>query len=252
MNCGFLQMILKNIHKTESGFSLVELIASLALAGILAVALMTIVATAMNGFSLSREAADVTQKANLALARLRIELLNAEDIVAAEDNRVVYTANNGTYEILRSGTVITLEKTDTPTIPAKTLVDNIAADYGTDTFLAFEKEDASAWLTSDDFSELYAIKVKLKFSDYHADLNTMINPRENRIRNAPLLVYRSTVLELKTIVSKLNATSNSKLKRIRGAKDSRIQGFKGWFSAHSKMQHPSLPASQHPSRPFPV
>ncbi len=184
-------MIWKDIYKRENGFSLVELIASLVIAGILAAALMTIVVTAINGFSLSREAAGVTQKANLALARLRIELLNAEDIFTAEDDRVVYTANNGTYEILRSGTTITLEKTDNPTIPAKTLVDNIAADYGTDTFLIFEKLGATAWTTSDDFSELYAIKIKLKFSDYHADLDTMVNPRKNRVRNAPLLVYRN-------------------------------------------------------------
>ncbi len=175
--------------KNNVGFSLVELIASLAIAGILAVALMTIVVTAMNGFSLSREAGGITQKANLALARLRIELLNAVDIATAEDNRVVYTTDDGTYEILRAGTSITLEKTaGTTTIPAKILVDNIAADYGTDTFLTFEKEDTSAWSTSDDFSELYAIKIKLKFSDYHSDLDTMINPRENRVRNAPLLV----------------------------------------------------------------
>lgn len=183
-------MIRKNVEIKEDGFSLVELIASLAIAGILAVALMTIVVTAMNGFSLSREAAGVTQKANLALARLRIELLNADDIttVDANGNWVVYTADTGTFRIERSGTAITLEKTDAPAIPAKTLVDNIAADYGTDKFLIFEKEDASAWSTSDDFSELHAIKVKLKFSDYHADLDTMINPRENGVRNAPLLV----------------------------------------------------------------
>ena len=177
----------------ENGFSLVELIASLAIAGILAVALMTIVVTAMDGFTLSREAAGITQKANLALARLRIELLNADDISAVDEengNWVVYTADGNTYRIERSGTNITLEKMNSPVIPAKILVDNIAAysGSGTDRFLIFEKEDASVWTTPDDFSELYAIKVKLKFSDYHADLDTMINPRENRVRNAPLLV----------------------------------------------------------------
>ena len=182
----------------EKGFSLVELIASLAIAGILAVALMTIVVTAMDGFTLSREAAGITQKANLALARLRIELLNADDINALDEengNWVVYTADDNTYRIERSGTNITLEKTNIPVIPAKILVDNIAAysGSGTDKFLIFEKENASPWspAAADDFSELYAIKIKLKFSDYHADLDTMINPRENRVRNAPLLVLYS-------------------------------------------------------------
>jgi len=142
----------------------------------------------MNGFSLSREAAGLTQKANLATARLRVELLNAEDIITAEDNRVIYTANGDTNEILRTGNNITLEKTaGATTIPAKILVDNIVANYSTDKFLTYEKQDASAWSTSDLFTELYAITVKLKFIDYHADLDTMINPRENRVRNAPLL-----------------------------------------------------------------
>ena len=187
--------------KNYNGFSLVELIASLTLAGILAVALMTIVVTAMNGFSLSREAAGITQKANLALARLRIELLNAEDIVTAQDNRVVYILNAETYEIARTGTVITLERTiGNPAIAAKTLVDNITADYGIDKFLTYEKQNGSTWSTSDDFSELYAIIVKFKFSDYYADLDTIINPRENRVRNAPLLVYRNTDTMVVSIV----------------------------------------------------
>jgi len=183
-------MEIKNFLIEKRGFSLVELIASLTIAGILAAAVMTIVVTALNGFSLSREAAGVAQKANLALSRLRIELLNAEDIITAEDDRVVYTTDDGTFEILRTGNRITLEKTaGTTTIPAKTVVDNILADYGTDKFLTFEKQGAAAWSTSDDFSELAAIIIKLKFSNYSDDLDTMVNPRKNRVRNAPLLVY---------------------------------------------------------------
>jgi prepilin-type N-terminal cleavage/methylation domain-containing protein len=174
----------------SKGFSLVELIASLTIAGILGVALMTIVVTALNGFSLSKDAAGVTQKANLALSRIRTELLNATSITTAEANRIIYTTDDGTYEILKTGNVITLEKTDAGSpIPAKTLVDNIRldADYGTDSFLSYEKSDASPW-TPPDISELYGITVILKFTNYANALETMINPRMNRLRNAPLLV----------------------------------------------------------------
>ena len=177
----------------SKGFSLVELIASLTIAGILAVALMTIVVTALNGFSLSKDAAGVSQKANLALSRIRIELLNATSITTAEANRIIYTADDGTYEIKKTGNVITLEKTaGTSTIPAKTLVDNILTDYGTDSFLSYEKSDASAW-TPPDISELYGITVMLKFTNYTDALETMINPRMNRVRNAPLLVYQGQI-----------------------------------------------------------
>jgi prepilin-type N-terminal cleavage/methylation domain-containing protein len=181
-------------HRTTTnsdGFSLVELIASLIIAGILAVALMTIVVTALNGFSLSRDAAGVTQKANLALSRIRIELLNARRITTAEANRIIYTTDNGTYEILKTGNVITLEKIDAASpIAAKTLVDNILADYGTDRFLTYEKRGASAWTSSDDMSELYAITLMLKFTNYPRNIETMVNPRNNGVRNAPLLVYQ--------------------------------------------------------------
>jgi prepilin-type N-terminal cleavage/methylation domain-containing protein len=173
----------------SDGFSLVELIASLTIAGILAVALMTIVVTALNGFSLSKDAAGVTQTANLALSRIRVELLNATSITTAEANRIIYTTHDGTYEISKTGNVITLEKTDAGSpIPAKTLVDNILANYGTDSFLSYEKRGGSTWTTTDDMLELYAITLMLKFTNYANALETMVNPRMNRLRNAPLLV----------------------------------------------------------------
>jgi prepilin-type N-terminal cleavage/methylation domain-containing protein len=173
----------------NKGFSLVELIASLAIAGILAAALMTIVVTALNGFALSRDAAGVTQKANLALSRIRIELLNATSITTAEANKIIYTTDDGTYELLRAGNTITLEKTagTSAPIPAKTLVDNILTDYGSDMFLVYERSNATAW-TPPDMSELYTIKVMLKFTNYTDPLETAINPRMNQLRNAPLLV----------------------------------------------------------------
>jgi prepilin-type N-terminal cleavage/methylation domain-containing protein len=193
---GFLVYMFKKVSHMDDrtatntdGFSLVELIASLTIAGILAVALMTIVVTALNGFSLSKDAAGVTQKGNLALSRIRVELLNATSITTAEANRIIYKTHDGTYEILKTGNVITLEKTDAGSpIPAKTLVDNILADYGTDSFLSYEKRGGSTWATSDDMLELYAITLMLKFTNYANALETMINPRMNRVRNAPLLV----------------------------------------------------------------
>jgi len=177
-----------NVNKNK-GFSLVELIASLTIAGILALALMTIVVTALKGFSLSKDAAGVTQKANLALSRIRVELLNATSITTAQANRIIYTTIDGTYEILKTGNVITLEKTDAGSpIPAKTLVDNILANYGTDSFLLYEKRGGATWTTADDMLELYAVKLMLKFTNHANALETMINPRNNRLRNAPLLV----------------------------------------------------------------
>ena len=62
---------------------MVELVASLVIAGILAVALSTIVVTAMDGYLFSQNSADVSQKGQLALARMRSELLNATAVSTA-------------------------------------------------------------------------------------------------------------------------------------------------------------------------
>lgn len=173
------------LQRRDDGFSLVELIASLTLAGILAVALMTIVITALNGFFLSRNAAQVSQKAQVALARLRAELIKASAITTANANKIVFTNEYGTYEIERINNTISLTKTGSGPIPSKILIDSIQTDYGTDSFLVFEKTGSIAWSTSDDISELYAITILLKFNDYSGVFRTTINPRMNTLRNAP-------------------------------------------------------------------
>lgn len=173
----------------NNGFSLVELIASLTIAGILAVALMTIVVTALNGFTLSRDGAEIYQKANLALARIRIELLNVTDIVATDDDYVEYVSNDGaTYKINKNSdsNQITLARTSNPPISAKILVDNIVSDYGSDDFLDYTLSNGDPW-TSNEIADLYAIVVKLKFTTYNDMLETTINPRLNTLRNLPRL-----------------------------------------------------------------
>ena len=180
---------MKNLRiQKDDGFSLVELIASLTLAGILAVALMTIVVTALNGFSLSRDAAEVSQKANMALARIRIELLNATEISTSYPDYVEYVSNDGdNYKINRDSdnNRITLQRTSNPFITAPILVDNISSGYGDDSFLEYKDSTDADWTTSQPISSLYTIAVKLKFTNYNKMLKTTINPRLNTLRNSP-------------------------------------------------------------------
>jgi prepilin-type N-terminal cleavage/methylation domain-containing protein len=167
----------------DNGFSLVELIASLTIAGILAVALMTIVVTALNGFSLSRDAAGISQKASMALARIRIELLNATEISTADPDYVEYVSNDGSSYKINKDSVnnqITLER-----LSAQTLIDNISSVYGADSFLEYTQSTGAAWTPPNEISDLYAITVKLKFTNYNDMLETTINPRLNTLRNLP-------------------------------------------------------------------
>jgi len=172
----------------QRGFSLLELIATLAIAGILAVALTTIVVTAMDGYVFSRVSADVSQKGQLALARMRMELLNATAVSTATADRIAFTNPDGSYELERTGTIVTLRRTSAPAVAAKTLVDSMPAIYGADQLFAYQKEDGSAWNTSDGIADLFAIDIILKFDSNSTVLQTSINPRANRLRVAPQML----------------------------------------------------------------
>ena len=80
---------------SKRGFSLVELVASLVIAGILAVALSTIVVTAMDGYVFSRNSVDISQKAQLALARMQNELHLATAISTATADRIAFSSPDG-------------------------------------------------------------------------------------------------------------------------------------------------------------
>ncbi len=173
----------------ERGFSMVELVVSLMIAGILAVALMTVVVTAVDGYLFAQKTADVSQKAQLSLARMRVELLNATRISMATADKIVFVNPYGTYELERTGTKITLEQNSPSTLAAQTLVDNLPASYGSDRLFDYKKVPVSgAWTTADDIAELHAIDITLKFDDYSGAFHTTVNPRANRLRAAPRLL----------------------------------------------------------------
>ena len=178
--------------KTKDGFTLVELIASLVLAGILAISLTTIIITAIDGFFVSKDAAEVSQKAQLTLARIRTELLNITDISTANVDTIIFGNTYGTYKIeLSSSGLITIEKTGTGPIGEKPLTNRIETAFygGGNKLFSYEKAGSSPWTVSDDISELFTITITLKFSDNNTVFKTTINLRMNSLRNAPKLVY---------------------------------------------------------------
>ena len=173
----------------QRGFSLVELVASLVIAGILAVALSTVVVTAMDGYVVSQNAADVSQKGQLALARMRLELLNATSVSTATADKIVFSNPDGDYELERTGDVITLTRTSAPAVGPKTLVDTILVNYGADQLFAYHKAPGSGnWSAGEDIALLYAIDITLKFDNMNTVFSTSVNPRANRLRVAPRML----------------------------------------------------------------
>lgn len=173
----------------QRGFSLVELVASLVIAGILAVALSTIVVTAMDGYVLSRDAVDVSQKAQLTLARMHNELLLATAISTAMGDKIAFSNPDGDYELERTGSVITLRRTSAPAVAPKTLVDSILVNYGADQLFVYQKVPGNgAWSAGEDIALLYAIDITLKFENTATIFQSSLNPRANRLRVAPRML----------------------------------------------------------------
>lgn len=186
----------------EQGFTLIEVIAVLLLMGIVAVALATTMVTAVEGYMFTKDSADSAQKAQLALARISKELLRASAISAATTTAVAYTTPAGSFQIVKNDDVITLEKTDSPAYGPQTLLNNVETDYGSESFLVFEKLDGSAWSPADEINTLHAIKVTLKLTGVSGRqipvFKTLINPRQNdpqreKLRNVPRIISKAVL-----------------------------------------------------------
>jgi prepilin-type N-terminal cleavage/methylation domain-containing protein len=168
------------LHR-QQGFTLVEVIAVLILMGIVALALATTMVTAVEGYLFTKDSADGAQKGQLALARISKELLQATAITTATSTIVAYTTPAGSFQIVKNNDVITLQKTDSPAYGPQTLIDNVETNYGTESFLVFEKLDGSSWSTADNINTLHAVKVTPRQND----------PKKENLRNVPRIISKA-------------------------------------------------------------
>jgi prepilin-type N-terminal cleavage/methylation domain-containing protein len=187
-------------QQRQQGFTLIEVIAVLLLMGIVALALATTMVTAVEGYLFTKDSADGAQKAQLALARIGKELLQANTITTATSTTVAYTTPAGSFQIAKNSDVITLEKTDSPAYAPQIMLDNVETNYGTESFLVFEKLDGSTWTPADAINILHAVKITLKLTGASGmqmpTFKTMINPRQNdpqkeKLRNVPRIISKA-------------------------------------------------------------
>ena len=82
------------------------------------------------------------------------------------------------------------------------MIDNVETNYGTESFLVFEKLDGNAWSTADNINTLHAVKVTLMITGVSGrqipTFKTMINPRQNdpkkeNLRNVPRIISKAGV-----------------------------------------------------------
>jgi len=168
--------------KREAGFTLIEVIVVLIMTGILAAAAGVGIVKGIEGYTLAKETTRLSQKAQLAMERMRREMVQITTVTVAATASMAFTipsgaSPSGSRGIGLSGDAVKISIGSTNWAGGDTLVDGVNS-----LTLTFFKEDGSAWTTSDDDRELSMIRVDLAL-DHSIDgvapvlFTAYVNPR---------------------------------------------------------------------------
>ena len=112
--------IMKIMKKNSAGFTLIELIASLVLMGIVAIIAAMSLVQGIKAYAITRTSSEAVQRAEYALNRIKLEFINMDTVTASSSESITFTTDKvigraaGTlYTIARSGNQINLTVTPT-------------------------------------------------------------------------------------------------------------------------------------------
>ena len=113
--------------KRESGFTLIEVIATLVIVGIMATVAGLGIVTAVKGYMLAKNNAVIAAKGQVAQARITRELTDLSSVTTANTSSIVFNeidvgGNTDTVTIGQSGTQILIAKSVLGTTPDYTTV----------------------------------------------------------------------------------------------------------------------------------
>lgn len=188
--------------KGQNGFSLMEIIVVLIIMGVIAIVFSRTIIYSVQNYIFSRNTEQISQKAQLAMARLNIELRDVMAISTATADRIDYTLDRSAvpsctvaagcqFSIKRNGNTITLEGTN-PVVAAQILIDGLNDNNSGNNFLSYYLSDGTtAWTTANGIDALAKIQVKISLKADSSlgatplNYEGSINPRANLIFNAP-------------------------------------------------------------------
>lgn len=171
--------------KNKAGFTLIEIMVSLVLVGLIASIAGTSVITATRSYLFARENSAITQKAQLALNRLNREIIELSDVRAASATCVVYESPYGRRAVaLVDGTVRLFADYASATCP--TTGGDVLVD-GVQTFSILYNPNpngtASLWSIGQDVKNLFAVNVQFVLSRPDSGggvpFFTTVSPRNN-------------------------------------------------------------------------
>ena len=186
------------------GFSLIEVIAVLVIMGILAVGLSMGLIKGVEQYLFAGEATEISQKAQVAMARIKKELIGIISVDSISGNQIRYTrpysppscqnSNGCTFIIQKSGSSILLTNLQPDgSADSQVLIDHVLDPYaGGDVFLVFKDFNDATWVVEsgnavNNLAKIQVLLVLTYGSGSTIRLNSTINPRQGSKLNAPKL-----------------------------------------------------------------
>lgn len=180
-------MVFAHPSHNEKGFSLVELIATLVIMGIIGVGASLFMVYGVQGFMLARIGNETYQKSNIAMERLSREMKNMDTIYQFSSDSIRFERGGATFGIALVGSNIQLVRANalpSAGTPGFTLMDGV-----TGFVLGFENPDGSAWAIpgNNSISGLSKITIRMDVSvgSNSRTFTVEINPFNNNTVNAP-------------------------------------------------------------------
>lgn len=184
--------LLRKGMNRESGFTLIELIASMVIFGLLFTLAGMGIVMAAKGYVITKESAHLAQQAQLAMARINREFREITAIAAkvdtAPDPYIIYDHIEGRKAIAKGSDTIkmffNLGSTQT-TLPAFSEGDTLLDEVTTFT-LVYNKKDQTAWVFGiDDIADLSSIDVEIAINRPDSDIgektfSMTVRPRNTR------------------------------------------------------------------------